>query len=472
MSLKRSTKDSIAYAQKHLFLRFSFAITLCFTIIMMGIGAITLKQLDTEQKKLFNSIASEYQRILDSHDSEMLLNISVNNPQQMIEHKISLIKIVSDDKFIWVSGSGIELKTKKLNNYKLDDIPWYQLISEPNYLTLLLKGKDESFWLVLDLKPRLDLLFQQWLSMAIALAILSIIVSIIVFLLIRSTLSPLHRLAKIVDLRGGWTVDSLAKLEKEQLETPDVGLGALHLSVNRLLGRLISTMNSMENTVDAIAHDLRTPLSRISLAAETTLSKSSTHPDYQTRLEHSLSDCAESAEQAGQMLTTLMAINDEIINKHSLQMEKINLRDFIKQISHDYQELAEDSDIVINTSGLQDCQIYTDSNRLSQILVNLIDNAIKYGKKNGELILKCEQSQLGFFSIEVNDDGIGIAQEHHNVIFKRLYRVESSRTLSGYGLGLAQVKVMLDTLQGKIELKSELEKGSSFKVTLPNFNET
>ena len=72
MSLRRSTKDSISLAQKYLFLRFSFTITLCFVIIMMGIGTITLKQLDTEQKKLFNSIASEYQRILDNHDSEML----------------------------------------------------------------------------------------------------------------------------------------------------------------------------------------------------------------------------------------------------------------------------------------------------------------------------------------------------------------------------------------------------------------
>jgi len=381
MSLKRSTKDSIGRAQRHLFLRFSFAIALWFAIIMMGIGAITLKQLDTEQKKLFNSIASEYQRILDNHDSATLLKIAINNPQQMIEHNISLIQTASDDKLTWISGSDIKLKTKALSNYQWQEIPWYRLISSPNYLTLLLTGKDKSFWLVLDLKPRLDLLFQQWLSMAAALAILSIIISIIVFLLIRSTLSPLHRLAKIVDLSSGWTVDSLAKLEQEQLETSDAGLGDLHLSVNHLLGRLISTMNSMENTVDAIAHDLRTPLSRISLAAETTLSKSPTDPDYQTRLQHSLSDCAESAEQANQMLSTLMAINDEIINKHSLQMEKVDLKSFIEQISSGYQELAEDSDIVIDTSGLQTCQIYTDSNRLSQILVNLIDNAIKYGKK-------------------------------------------------------------------------------------------
>ena len=390
----------------------------------------------------------------------------------MIEHKISLIGTTAGNQLVWISGSEIKLKTNALNNYQWNDIAWYQLTFSPNYLTLLLEGKDKNFWLVLNLKPLLDLLYQQWFSIAAALAILSLIISFIVFLLIRSTLSPLYRLANIVDLSSDWTVDSLARLEQEQLESPDAGLGDLHLSVNRLLGRLISTINSMENTVDAIAHDLRTPLSRISLAAETTLLKSLTQADFQSQLQRSLSDCAESAEQASQMLTTLMAIHDEVFNKHSLQKENIELKSFIEQISSGYQEIAEERDIVIHTNGLQACQIYTDSNRLSQILVNLIDNAIKYGKKNGELLLRCGQSKPGTFYIEVNDDGIGIAQQHHNVIFKRLYRVDSSRTLSGYGLGLAQVKVMLDTLQGKIELKSELDKGTSFKIILPDFRES
>ena len=470
MSSKRSTNDAISHAQKNLFLRFSVTIALCFAVIMIGIGVVTLKQLDAEQKKLFTSIASEYQRILDSHDFVMLQNIAVNNPQQMIEHKISLMSVLPESELSWVSGAQIQLKTDALSEYQSHDVPWYQLTSLPNYLTLLLVGKEKQFWLVLDLKPRLDLLYQQWLSIAIALAALSFIISIIVFLLIRSTLSPLHRLANIVDLSNDWTAESLAKLEQEQLEAPNAGLGSLHLSVNRLFGRLISTMNSMENTVDAIAHDLRTPLSRISLAAETSLSKSRTAPDYEARLQHSLSDCAESAEQASQMLTTLMAINDEIINKHPPKMENIDLKKLIEQVSNGYQELAEESGIAIDTSGLQACYAYTDTNRLNQILVNLIDNGIKYGNRNGKLLLSCGQFESGFFYFEVIDDGIGIAEAHHQIIFKRLYRVDSSRTLSGYGLGLAQVKVMLDTLKGRIELQSELDKGTSFKVILPDFS--
>ena len=91
MFLNKTTKDSIRHAQQHLFLRFCGTIGLCFAIIMVGVGLVLVHQLDNEQKKLLNSIAAEYQRILNVHDDEKLRQIAVINPQQLIEHESSLV---------------------------------------------------------------------------------------------------------------------------------------------------------------------------------------------------------------------------------------------------------------------------------------------------------------------------------------------------------------------------------------------
>ncbi len=224
----------------------------------------------------------------------------------------------------------------------------------------------------------------------------------------------------------------------------------------------------MDNTVDAIAHDLRTPLTRIQLTTEAVLSSSLEGAAYQQQLQDALSDCAESAQQTSQMLTTLMGIHDEVIGKHSIKTEVIELHVLLKQVCSWYQEMAEENNIKISTEDLSPCLITSDLGRLTQVLVNLIDNAFKYSTEGGQISLLCRKDKEGQVLIQIQDSGIGIASEHHQLIFKRLYRVDKSRSTSGYGLGLAQVKVMLDTLQGNISVTSQLTKGSCFNIILPN----
>ena len=366
----------------------------------------------------------------------------------------------------FLSGRYYQPNIIDLNEYQWHERHWYQLLEPSSYLSLLLKNKPQHFWLVLNLQSRLKLLYQKWFWIAGVLALLCLVIAAIVYQLIRSTLAPLHRLASVVDQTGDWSLDSLVT-EQQELTNSTADLDVLHQSTNQLLSRLISTINSMDNTVDAIAHDLRTPLTRIQLTTETILSSSLQGHAYQQQLRGALSDCAESAQQANQMLTTLMRIQDEVVGKHSLKAESIELQVLLKKVCSWYQEMSEESGIKLSTAGITPCVILSDLGRLTQILVNLIDNAFKYSGKGGMISLVCGMKKGEQIFIQIQDRGIGIAKEHHLLIFKRLYRVDKSRSTAGYGLGLAQVKVMLDTLHGNITLNSEPGKGSCFEITLP-----
>lgn len=465
MSLEMTAESSIGYAQRSLFSRFFATMLLCFVVIMIGVGGVLFQQFDNEQKKLLMSIASEYQRILNAHDGKKLSEISRNNPEQLIELHIAMFKVNEDSSLGWISGSRFSVDNIELAEIDWQQRSWTALFSAPNYMSLLLNG-ESNFWLVLDLNSQLKLKYQQWYWIAMALASLCFIIAIVVWRLINATLLPLHKLASVVDKTNDWSLDSLEKLEVMPDDGKNTGLQVLHVSINKLLRRLLATIDSMENTVDAIAHDLRTPLARISLSAEKTLSNRSSNTNESAELHHALSDCAESAQQANHMLSTLMGIHDEASGKYSLETSVVNLNKFIKETASYYQELAEDRNIYICTKNLSPCLLTTDAGRLNQILVNLIDNALKYSEAGSKIRLSCGELNAKEVFLEVSDQGIGIEPKYHQLIFKRLYRVDSSRTSSGYGLGLAQVSTLCTTLNAKIELSSSLGQGSCFRLVL------
>ncbi len=137
--------------------------------------------------------------------------------------------------------------------------------------------------------------------------------------------------------------------------------------------------------------------------------------------------------------------------------------EFVAGVADWYDELSEDAGVTISIHGLEQFYLETEPSRLTQILINLLDNTIKYSRKGDHISLIYGQEKEGEVFIKVKDIGVGIAKEHHELIFRRLYSVDQSRTTSGYGLGLALVTVMLGSLQGRIELSLEPEQGACFK---------
>ena len=470
-------EQSTRQAQKGLFGRFVATVTLCFVVILLGIGLMQVYSLDGVDKKLLKSMGAEYQRILKYESDDKLIHVLEGNPERLIENTITAVSVSQSpqSKPQYIAGTKHDNADIALEYYQADDRAWYQLLLEPHYLTLKLNGQHQDFWLVLNVHPRLHLLFIQWLIMVGALALLCAVISLIVWRLLTTTLSPVHRLARTLDQASEWSVSSPQNNDSNTAHDKrgkgDNGLAVLNQSLELVHGRLEATIASMDNTLDAIAHDLRTPLSRIALTTEKTLASS--QPPSNEQLTSALSDCAESAQQVSGMLNTLMKINDEAASKSSVAFETVDVQQLMLNVASWYEELAEDRKMQIDVSGIKPCKVFTEPNRLMQVVVNLVDNSFKYTPSGGTIYLTCGSEKEGA-TLCVGDNGIGIAPEHHELIFKRLYRVDQSRTYSGYGsgagygLGLAMVKAMISSLQASIQVDSTLGQGAMFTVIFPN----
>ncbi|MBC7005962.1 HAMP domain-containing histidine kinase [Photobacterium sp. BZF1] len=478
MSLNMRAEQSTRLAQKMLFGRFVATVTLCFVAILLGIGLMQVYSLDGADKKLLKSMGAEYQRILKYESDDKLIHVLEGNPERLIENAITAVTVSqsTQGKPQYIAGTKQDNIDIPFEYFQADNRAWYQLLLEPHYLTLKLNGQQQDFWLALNVHPRLHLLFMQWLIMVGALALLCALISLFVWRLLATTLSPVHRLAKTLDQASEWSISTPQEDEthtatvREKLTAQDKsckgesGLAVLNQSLELVHGRLEATITSMDNTLDAIAHDLRTPLSRIALTTENTLGSS--QPPSNEQLTNALSDCAESAQQVSGMLNTLMKINDEAASKSSVAFEAVDLNQLMLDVASWYEELAEDRAMNIDVSGLKPCKVSTEPNRLVQVVVNLIDNSFKYTPTGGTIYLTCGPRREGAM-LSVGDNGIGIAPEHHALIFKRLYRVDQSRTKSGYGLGLAMVMAMVTSLKARIRVDSVLGQGALFTVVLP-----
>lgn len=459
-------------AQRALFSRFLLTLFACFLLIVTVMALVLTYQLDYQERKLLESYGQEYQRILTFESEAKFEHVVVSNPNRLIENAVSVLKMTPTGQLEWISGAEPAALPDAPSAYLLPDRLWYHLFSDAPYLTLELSGKPARYWLVMDGGPRRSQLVRQGSWLIVALAVMVAVMSLVVWQLLSRTLLPLHNLARSVDQISSGSLDAMLDTDLPPPEAKGQ-FGQLSRSVQQVLNRLKDAVRGMDNTVDAIAHDVRTPLSRILLTTEAALSEDNgkqQSEQSQQKLVAALSDCAESAQKASQMLTTLMRIHDEQVGRYPCQLASVNLASVLADVAAWYEEVAEEAGLSLNTSALQPVMLHSDAKRLTQIAVNLLDNSLKYSQPGGDITLLCGEED-GWVWFSVCDQGIGIAKAHHALIFRRLYRVEASRHQPGYGLGLPFVAAMVKTLQGQIDLVSSPGKGSRFTVRLPKTTE-
>ncbi|BFM50480.1 HAMP domain-containing sensor histidine kinase [Marinomonas sp. THO17] len=515
MSLKKTRGEDVnqggietttRLAQRQLFSRFVLTMIFCFVVIQGLVMALLIYQQNVQANQMMTSLKAEYQRFLIFESSDELEQVLLSYPEKLIDNGLSVIKRTGQANQDFIAGLAVDQTPVSLDEFLLSDSSWLDFLLAQPYLSMKLspekasfeEGKqqlnDAEYWLVLNVPAKLSALIEKWVFVGLILALLSIFISFIVWRLIGDTLQPLHALAKGLDnhkvgqgiseqeveqeveqeaLLDRSVFSDEVKLEAKQRHHTNKGLEALNQGVNQVMYSLKEANLSMSHTLDAIAHDLRTPLSRILLSTEKALAaplsdlsdETEYHKEEISRLVTALSDCAESASQATGLLTTLMKINDEAIGRHEIVKENISLKELSLNVISWYQEIAEEKGIGLGAHQSPDIVCFTDPKRLTQILVNLVDNSIKYSEKGDEIQLCWGMTGHDCF-ISVKDTGIGIEADKQAAIFERLYRVDHSRSQAGYGLGLAMVKVMLDSLNASISVSSELGKGSEFCVLL------
>jgi len=231
------------------------------------------------------------------------------------------------------------------------------------------------------------------------------------------------------------------------------------------LTRLKKLERTREEFVANVSHELRTPLSLIKGYTETLLDGAKDNPEVALKF---LQTIDRNAERLKLLIEDLLTISELESGRMRLQLQTVALQPFVAKLVEDFKPRASSRNVRL-ASEMPDLSANADPNRVGQVLSNLVDNAIKYGRNEGTVTIRAKLVDDGRIELCVADDGPGIPEEARERIFERFYRVDKarSREQGGTGLGLSIVKHIVQSHGGKVWVESEMGKGSRFYFSLP-----
>jgi signal transduction histidine kinase len=276
---------------------------------------------------------------------------------------------------------------------------------------------------------------------------------------IRTALLPLEHMSQMA---SGISADRLRGAKLELQRAPDEVLG-LAQAFNEMLVRLSGAWEQQRQFVGNVSHELRTPLTVITGYLQSLLRRGDHLSPHQ---QQAVATASAEAERTIRMLEDLLDLARVDSGNLHFRLMPIPLSTLVTEVAQMSQKVSNRQIQVLMPA--EDIIAYADQDRLQQVLINLVDNALKYSAPDQivDLILeKIDQQAV----IHVCDRGIGIALSHQTRIFERFYRVDEGMTRSrdGTGLGLAISKSLIEGMDGRITLRSKLGEDSQFTITLP-----
>jgi len=230
---------------------------------------------------------------------------------------------------------------------------------------------------------------------------------------------------------------------------------------NGMMEKIKTLINAMKGSLDNVAHGFRTPMTRFRGMAEMALQAG--HDAEFCR--EALADCVEESDHILKMLNTLMDISEAETGVMNLDLKVVDISALMDGVVDLYRYVAEEKGLPIHMSAPHGLSVAVDPDRISQVLANLLDNAIKYTPAGGQISVEAYKRQ-GEIVITIKDTGTGISHEELPMIWDRLYRADPNHSLKGLGLGLSQVKAIIQAHNGRVDVVSKPGKGSTFSIYL------
>ncbi len=233
---------------------------------------------------------------------------------------------------------------------------------------------------------------------------------------------------------------------------------------NAMLSRLEDSFMSERRFIQDVSHELKTPLTILKGELEVALKKARSAGEYAAVLQSNLEETEKMSRIVGDLLTLARFDNREVKLDHAPVNLPILLEGSVKSLAG----VAEKTGTAIRLSAAPGIkEVGGDQGQLRRLFLNLLDNALKYSPAGGEVKVEI-YSETGRPAVKISDHGVGIPEADLPHIFKRFYRADSSRSSSGFGLGLAIAKSIADAHQAEIKAESQPGKGSIFTVVFPH----
>lgn len=237
----------------------------------------------------------------------------------------------------------------------------------------------------------------------------------------------------------------------------------LATTFNQMLDRIERLMGEIKEMSDNIAHDLKSPITRIRGLAEVTLTTGKSLGEYETMAASTIEEC----DRLLDMINTMLLISKTESGVGPIVYEEVDLSKVLRDACDLFEATAEDSGLTLVCDVPNDFRLLGDPRMIQRMFSNLLDNAIKYTPRGGTVSVSVFKKTGPDLVAEIKDTGTGIGPRDLPHIFERFYRCDQSRSKPGIGLGLSLARAIARAHGGEITVESRLNEGSTFTVTLP-----
>jgi heavy metal sensor kinase len=240
----------------------------------------------------------------------------------------------------------------------------------------------------------------------------------------------------------------------------------LAITFNDMLDRIQKLITEMKEMTENIAHDLRSPITRIRGVAEMSLTTGKAIDEYEAAAGNTVEECDRLLE----MINTMLYISRAEARAERLSTEEVNMAGVIRDACELFRPVTEDKRVSLVSDVGTDLRVRGELQDLQRMIANLIDNAVNYTPPRGVVTVSGQRNHK-LVIIRVEDTGIGISAHEIPLIFRRFYRCDRSRSQPGVGLGLSLVQAIVQAHRGEISVSSAPNVGTTFTVTLPSTNQ-
>ncbi|GBC60084.1 two-component sensor histidine kinase [Desulfonema ishimotonii] len=359
-----------------------------------------------------------------------------------------------------------EINETALNQLSRDGEPvfgTYHLPEKPYPVRIVYAKIGQTFVLqsgiVLDDETRIMAVFKKVFSAT--MIIVFFLATLIGWFMARRALSGVEEVTQTA-----WQISEGAFGQRVPVKNRGREIEQLAHMFNHMLDSIQKVIREMREMSDNIAHDLKSPITRIRGMAEITLTTANSLGEYEKMAANTIEESIYLLE----MINTMLDISETEAGTDQPDLTRIDLAALVREVCELFEPLAERKELTLTVHAPMTLNIYGDLRKLQRLMGNLLDNAVKYTPVSGKISVSLSENETGGLILSVRDTGIGISETDLPQIFERFYRCDQSRSKTGSGLGLSLVRAIVKSHRGEIAVRSHAGHGSTVTITLPRLS--